>query len=89
MCVQGVGVGIVRGTGRQALGTVIIFVSYYVLALPVGIPLMFLTNLGLAGIWWGFVLGLASQDIFLIAFVTFINWQKEAELVTCAFVVLT
>ena len=48
---QGVGVGIVRGTGRQTLGAVIIFVSYYVVALPVGVPLMFATSLGLAGGW--------------------------------------
>ena len=46
---QGVGVGIVRGTGRQTLGAVIIFISYYVFALPVGAPLMFMTSLGLAG----------------------------------------
>ena len=46
---QGVGVSIVRGTGRQSLGAVIIFISYYLFALPVGIPLMFLTYLGQAG----------------------------------------
>jgi len=43
-------VSVVRATGRQALGGVIIFISYYVFALPTGVPLMFLTNLGLAGI---------------------------------------
>ena len=46
---QGCGVGIVRGSGRQTLGAFIIFFSYYVVALPVGIPLMFKTYLGLAG----------------------------------------
>lgn len=40
---------VVRGTGRQTLGAVIIFVSFYIFALPVGIPLMFATKLGLSG----------------------------------------
>jgi len=46
---QGVGVSIARGTGRQTLGAAIIFVSYYIFALPIGVPLMFATDLGLAG----------------------------------------
>ena len=46
---QGVGVSIARGTGRQTFGAAIIFVSYYVFALPIGAPLMFATSLGLAG----------------------------------------
>ena len=46
---QGVGVSIARGTGRQTLGAAIIFISYYIFALPIGVPLMFATYLGLAG----------------------------------------
>ena len=41
---------VVRATGRQALGGIIVLVSYYVFALPTGVPLMFRTKLGLAGI---------------------------------------
>jgi len=47
--VQGLGVSIARGTGRQTLGAAIVFVSYYIVALPIGVPLMFATYLGLAG----------------------------------------
>ena len=39
------------GTGRQVLGAVLLFGSYYLLALPMGIPLMFLTDLRTAGAW--------------------------------------
>ena len=46
---QGTIVGIVRGSGNQTLGAIIIFVSYYLIGLPVGVPLMFLTYLGQAG----------------------------------------
>ena len=41
--------GILYGTGRQMVGMVLLFVSYYMLALPMGIPLMFLTDLRTAG----------------------------------------
>ena len=41
--------GVLTGTGRQTMSAILIFVSYYVIALPIGIPLMFFTNLGLAG----------------------------------------
>ncbi|KAK2174353.1 hypothetical protein NP493_810g01019 [Ridgeia piscesae] len=41
--------GILYGTGRQVYGAVLLFISYYVLALPIGIPLMFLTWLRSAG----------------------------------------
>ena len=37
------------GTGRQNVVAVWVFVSYYVVALPIGIPLMFLTKLRVTG----------------------------------------
>ena len=46
---QGIGVSIIRGTGRQTVGAVILFISYYVIALPVGISLMFATSLHMTG----------------------------------------
>ena len=73
------GVGIIRGTGRQALGTVIILFSYYFVAWPVGIPLMFATHLGLFGLWWGLDLGLVIQDICIAIFLLKLDWKKEAE----------
>ena len=41
--------GVLYGTGRQIFGALILFISYYVLALPIGIPLMFLSELRTAG----------------------------------------
>ena len=78
-CFQGVGAGIIRGSGRQALGTIIMFVSYYFVAWPVGIPLMFATSLGLAGLWWGLVLGKVVEDVLTVIFLLKFNWKKEAE----------
>jgi len=47
--VQCVGMSIAHGTGRQTFGAAIVFVSYYIFALPTGVSLMFATDLGLAG----------------------------------------
>jgi len=42
-------VSVIRGTGRQTVGAVVLLVSYYVVALPLGISLMFATSLQLTG----------------------------------------
>jgi len=42
-------VSVARGTGRQMLGAVIILISFYIVALPIGVALMFATYLELAG----------------------------------------
>ena len=40
---------VLRGCGKQEKGSVIIFISYFVIGLPVGITLMFKTHLRLYG----------------------------------------
>lgn len=55
--------GIYRGSGRQATGASIAFVSYYVLALPIGIPLALLTTLNAVGFWIGILSGVVFQVI--------------------------
>ena len=43
------GRGLMRSTGKHALGSVFTFVGFYVFSLPIGISCMFLTDLGVAG----------------------------------------
>ena len=31
------------------------------------------------GLWWGYVLGLALQDVCLLVFMARLDWDKEAE----------
>jgi len=50
MTVQGVGVSIVRCTGHQAFGAVVMFIGYCVFGITIGVALMFATYLELAGI---------------------------------------
>ncbi|GCB83382.1 hypothetical protein scyTo_0023572, partial [Scyliorhinus torazame] len=44
---SGVASGIVRGTGKQKIGAVANLVVFYVVAIPVGISLMFSAKLGI------------------------------------------
>ena len=42
--------GVLYGCGRQLIGAVLLFISFYVIGLPLGIPLMFLTSRKASGI---------------------------------------
>ncbi|ELU15421.1 hypothetical protein CAPTEDRAFT_224570 [Capitella teleta] len=70
--------GVMYGTGRQIYGAVLLFISYYVLALPIGIPLMFLTSLRSAGYWWALALNLILQATVLTIIVYRTDWKTQA-----------
>lgn len=62
--------GVLRGQGRQNIGSILNLVSYYVVALPVGYVLGFKYNMELAGLWTGLVTGvliLTLSEVFCIA----------------------
>jgi multidrug resistance protein, MATE family len=52
--------GILRGIGRTRAPAVSHFVGYYVVGLPVGYLLAFRAGLGVAGLWWGLLIGLGA-----------------------------
>ncbi|MEM9720884.1 MAG: MATE family efflux transporter [Bacteroidota bacterium] len=60
--VQAVGIGILRGIQDVRIPTVFAFISYWLVNLPLGYVLGFLTPLGIWGVWFAFIvsLGLAS-----------------------------
>ncbi len=62
---QVVGLGILRGMGDVNIPTVITFLAYWVVGLPVGYVLGINLNLGINGVWYGLVLGLAVSAILL------------------------
>ncbi|KAI0209346.1 Multidrug and toxin extrusion protein 1 [Lamellibrachia satsuma] len=73
------GKGILCGTGRQVYGAVLLFISYYVLALPIGIPLMFLTWLRSAGYWWALAGNLILQAFVLLCVVMRTDWSYQVK----------
>lgn len=68
---QVVGLGVLRGMGDVNVPTVITFLAYWVIGLPVGYLLGHTFGLGASGIWYGLVLGLLTAALLL-----FMRFQK-------------
>ena len=76
----GIGRAVLRGTGMQKIGTIFVIITYYCIALPIGLPLMFLTKYELYGIWAAFVLALVLGAIATIIVIFYVfDWRKLAD----------
>jgi len=64
---QVVGLGILRGIGDVNLPTLITFVAYWVVGLPVAYGLGITLDFGVLGIWYGLTLGLLTSSLLLYA----------------------
>ena len=62
---QVVGLGILRGMGDVNIPTLITFVAYWVIGLPVGYVIGIYLGYGAQGVWCGLVCGLAAAAIML------------------------
>lgn len=62
---QVVGLGILRGMGDVNIPTLITFLAYWVVGLPIGYMLGIKFHLGIYGVWYGLVLGLVTASILL------------------------
>ncbi|KAI8915744.1 mate-domain-containing protein [Gorgonomyces haynaldii] len=69
------GQAVLRGSSRQKYGAVMNIVSYYVLALPIGLTLTFHYELGLYGIWIGLTIGLMSTSLVAALIVIYSDWN--------------
>lgn len=70
--------GIVRGTARPWLGMYANLGGFYFLALPLGVVFAFKLRLGLAGLFFGLLIGIATCLTLLLVFISRINWVEEA-----------
>jgi MATE family multidrug resistance protein len=70
---QVVGLGILRGMGDVNIPTVITFLAYWIIGLPVGYLLGIKLNLGVKGVWYGLVMGLMASSILLFFRFQFIS----------------
>ncbi|KAL5022186.1 hypothetical protein ScPMuIL_001341 [Solemya velum] len=76
---QGVSSGVIRGTGNQRFGALVNLVAYYMLALPVAVPLMFKTSIGVAGAWWGMIISTVFQAITFWIKIGVMDWDKATQ----------
>lgn len=70
---QVVGLGILRGMGDVNIPTIITFLAYWVVGLPLGYLLGIPLHLGVKGIWYGLTLGLMTSAILLFFRFQFIS----------------
>ena len=76
---QVVGLGILRGMGDVNVPTFITFLAYWVVGLPVGYILGIPLHLGVQGVWYGLVLGLAVSSILLFFRFQFISKKHQVK----------
>ncbi len=63
--IQAVGIGILRGLTDVKGPTIITFVAYWIISLPIGYLLGFHFNYGVLGVWIGLLIGLTCSAIML------------------------
>ena len=63
--VQAVGIGILRGLTDVKVPTIITFIAYWILAVPIGYFLGFVMNMQVYGVWVGFFVGLTASATLL------------------------
>lgn len=62
---QAIGVGLLRGIKDVTMPTIYVAIAYWVIGIPAGYWMAFKLNLGAAGIWLGFVVGLTISSVLL------------------------
>ncbi|MBZ0200203.1 MAG: MATE family efflux transporter, partial [Ignavibacteriaceae bacterium] len=63
--IQAVGIGVLRGLTDVKGPTIITFIAYWLVGLPIGYVLGFIHGLGVVGIWIGLSIGLTASAIML------------------------
>jgi MATE family multidrug resistance protein len=69
---QVVGLGVLRGIGDVNIPTLITFVAYWVIGIPLGYFLGITLGMGVNGIWYGLTFGLLTASILL-----FLRFQNK------------
>eukprot|EP00164_Ancoracysta_twista_P002635 GFYU01003507.1.p1 GENE.GFYU01003507.1~~GFYU01003507.1.p1 ORF type:complete len:545 (-),score=160.83 GFYU01003507.1:43-1677(-) len=77
---QGVVSGVLRGSGRQAIGAFSNFFAYYVLGLPLAYVFAFLWDLKVVGLNLGLTVGLFIQSCIFMVIMMKTNWHKQSDM---------
>jgi MATE family multidrug resistance protein len=72
---QGVASGILRGAGKQKLGAVLGFITYYAIGLPMAWFLTFKCHIGVAGLIIGISTGTVFQTSILMSLLLFFSYR--------------
>jgi MATE family multidrug resistance protein len=72
---QVVGLGVLRGIGDVNVPTIITFIAYWIIGIPLGYFLGIKLDMGVNGIWYGLTFGLLTASILL-----FIRFQNKTRI---------
>jgi MATE family multidrug resistance protein len=72
---QVVGLGILRGVGDVNIPTVITFIAYWIIGIPLAYVLGIVLKMGVNGIWYGLTFGLLTASVLL-----FFRFQQKTKL---------
>ena len=72
--------GVVTGTGKQLSGALIVFLAYYIFAVPLALVLGFLTPLWVYGLYLGLAVGPLVQAVLYMRLIWRIDWRREADI---------
>ncbi|KAL8268505.1 hypothetical protein R6Q59_002303 [Mikania micrantha] len=71
--------GVAIGAGMQATVAIINLICYYIIGIPLGVLLGYLTSLQVKGIWIGMIGGILAQTIALVYMTWRTNWDDEVK----------
>jgi multidrug resistance protein, MATE family len=74
--IQGSIGGSIRAMGYQSFSSMVSFVAYWVIALPLTYYFTFTLDLRLKGIWTGMIIGTFTVGVSYIIKIHFINWEE-------------
>ncbi|XP_077381496.1 multidrug and toxin extrusion protein 1-like [Festucalex cinctus] len=80
--IAGVSGGVFRGAGKQKVGAVSNLVGHYFIGFPIGVSLLFMTPLGVVGLWTGLTICVVLQAVFFVTYLYNLDWRtavKEAQ----------
>ena len=67
----------INGSGKTIPPFIALFVSLYVLQVPLAVYLSSL--IGAEGIWWAIAIGMSAQGILIIPYFFSMKWAKTGE----------
>lgn len=76
--INAVSAGLLRGVGKQRIGSIINLAAHYLLGLPLGVALAFHWKLGVHGLLWGITAALAAVASLQLMVFAAIDWEDEA-----------
>lgn len=71
--------GVIVGSGMQKIAAVANLVCYYCIGLPVGITLMFFSELRILGFWLGIFTAIVFETGFFLILIFRLNWKKVTQ----------